>query len=372
MRWSGVAATAALVCLGAGTVSGVPPAATAPPAGDTVSSRVIDALVGALADPDPSVRRSAVNSLRDLADPRGIEALHRVLDDPDPDVRRAARVVLGLEDARPNMRVPTGTPATPDPAELRHLEEALSDPDPDVRHTAAHALGNAGSRASVPALIRAWPDPDDHVRGAVASALGAIGDTRAVPVLVEAVADPVAHVRQVAAEALGKMRRGGEGAPGGTGAAPTEADPGPAPPAGSELPRPPVCDPEATTGPWTPATLEEASAVLLQDADPARREAAARAIGRLAGSEGAGEEPRWIDAAAAPAPGSAKDPHHALVAGVSDPATAVRLAAICSLGRVGDGRALEALRWRTTPESDPAVRRAAEWAASRIRSRAGR
>lgn len=123
----------------------------------------------------------------------------------------------------------------------------------------------------------------------------------------------------------------------------------------------------APAGGRTPTNLRDAVSTLLEHPDAHRREAAARAI------------PRLMREAPAPPPdpspgedaGIIKDHQHALTAAASDPDATVRLAAICALAQVGDGRALEALGWRTAPREPAVIRRAAAWAAARIRARAG-
>ncbi|HSJ12843.1 MAG TPA: M56 family metallopeptidase [Longimicrobiales bacterium] len=117
---------------------------------------------------------------------------------------------------------------------------------------------------------------------------------------------------------------------------------------------------DVLVGGWTPADLASGVATLLEDSDPGRRQAAARAIARMAGVS-----PPLTS------PPATKDYHHALTAAASDPATAVRIAAICALGQVGDERALEALSWRTADRERQEVRRVALWATTRIRARAG-
>lgn len=95
-------------------------------------------LVAALADPDPRIRRSAIDAL-DLLGPLGVsavKALTRALEDPDRFVRwSAARTLSHLG------------PAAQDAAAT--LAKLRSDPDPDVR------------RAASTALDRINPPPDD-------------------------------------------------------------------------------------------------------------------------------------------------------------------------------------------------------------------
>lgn len=385
---------------------------------DVWHEAVVQALVGALSDRDPHVRRSAMNALRDIGDPSGIEAVRPLLDDPEPELRRVAAEVLGLREPRPNMPLPAPRPEPLSPEELARIRDALAaedrgmridaanalgnaldprivpdlvpglgDADAGVRRAAAYALGNIGSAGAVPGLLRAWPDPDGGVREAIVSALGAIGDPRAVPVLIEAAGDPDGDVRRQAAESLGKMRTDGtrprvEGVPGDPApeaggrdaAAPPAADTGADPPAApaavdpapaAQAPPPAPCAPAGREDGESRWTLADAARVLRIDPAAARRESASWAIGRLASPGPAVALPSDTGA---PLP---KDHHHSLIAAASDPATSVRVAAICSLGRVGDTRALEWLGLRAREGQDPAVREVARWAIDRIRARSG-
>lgn len=351
------------------------------PRQDASREAVVRALVGALSDRDPAVRRSAMNALRDIGDPSGIEAVRPLLDDPEPELRRVAAEVLGLREPRANLSLPPAPRPEPltseglariraalaaedpglridaanalgnalDPRTVPDLVPRLGDPEPGARQAVAYALGNIGDAGAVPGLLGAWPDPDAGVRRAIASALGAIGDPRAVPVLIEAIDDPDDHVRRQAAESLGNVRTGGVWPP--APAAPR------APPAACAPPRP--GDDESRR------SLAGAARVLRSDPDALRRESAAWAIGDLADREGADTRPPDTGA---PPP---KDYHHSLIAAVSDPAPSVRVAAICSLGRVGDARALEWLALRAEGRQDSAVRVVARWAIDRIRARSG-
>lgn len=130
-------------------------------------------------------------------------------------------------------------------------------------------------------------------------------------------------------------------------------------------PVPAICrSDEAPSVDGSRAVLREAVTVLLESRDARLRAAAARAIRR--GAPGLGSPParpeEHVDE-------GAKDPLHALTAAASDPDTAVRLAAICALGELGDQRSLETLGWRVEAREAPEIRQAAAWAMDRIRSR---
>ena len=348
---------------------------------------IVGALIRALDDPAADVRRSAVNSLRDIGGARGIEALRRVLDDPDANVRQAAGAVLGLRAARPNL--PLQQAGKPPPASAARLDSLavrlkdandrvrlaaaralgnvgderstlaltarLDDPQAQVRAAAAAALGNIADARATPALVRAWPDPDAHVRASIASALGAVRDMRGAHVLMAALSDAEVHVRRVAAEALGRVGRTSD-------ASEYPQNERPAPPervqaaVSTRVPQQPaVCTDTDVTGMELVAAIE----TLLRDPNAEQRHAAARALGRFTTAD-----------LAAPVPEGVKSPHHALEAALSDPSGPVRIAAACSLARVGDARALKMLALRTRAREAAELKQAANWAIRRIEERA--
>lgn len=96
-----------------------------------------------------TMRQTAVFALGRIG-PAAVPALIQTLRNPDPNLRRQAVDTLS--------RIgPEAAAAVPD------LIHALSDPDPLVRRTAARALGQIGPAAadSVPALIRVIQEPGD-------------------------------------------------------------------------------------------------------------------------------------------------------------------------------------------------------------------
>jgi HEAT repeat protein len=119
--------------------------------------------VGALSDPDETVRRLAESALDHLElGHRGeVRRLARILDDPNPAVRRGALDGLAVLGPAAREAVPA-------------MLKALRDGDARVRDSAVRALGKAGVRsraAVVPPLSEALKDDDKSVRRAAARAL---------------------------------------------------------------------------------------------------------------------------------------------------------------------------------------------------------
>jgi len=111
------------------------------------------------------VRASAVRALAKLdADPEVIEAIRGALDDPDAFVRESAAVGLGELGGKAGAAVPS-------------LVAALADPSGRVRFFAVAALGKIGPAASpaVPSLLPFLDDRDRHTRHSAAEALVRIG-----------------------------------------------------------------------------------------------------------------------------------------------------------------------------------------------------
>jgi len=132
---------------------------------------VTPALLGALKDPDPGVRKAAASSFRSMeAPPRSaIAALVETLRDPTAEVRaEAAFGLMGFHSPPARDAVPA-------------LSAAFAqDPDRQVRVNAARALGLMGAvaRDAVPALRAGLRDPDERVRDAAAEALQLIEPRR--------------------------------------------------------------------------------------------------------------------------------------------------------------------------------------------------
>ena len=175
----------AALLLAAGLALPVGGQAAAPPSAP-------QALLRALADPDPRRREEALARLGDLGPetPAVVQALVAALGDEDLYLRGAAALALGR----------IGAPAVP------ALTQALQGPRSEVRWSAAIALGRVGSPALValPALTKALTDASEHVRQAAAVTLGGLGPSArsAAPELTRLLSDRDEAVRAAAALAL--------------------------------------------------------------------------------------------------------------------------------------------------------------------------
>ncbi|MBY0240485.1 MAG: HEAT repeat domain-containing protein [Burkholderiaceae bacterium] len=136
-------------------------------------------LASAMRGADFSQRHAlAVASFRQRA---AIPALILALRDERPVVRRLGAWALG------EMRFPETAPA---------LAVLLADPVPLVRAEAAGALGDMGEVRWLPVLHALLRDPEPAVRARVAHALGDLADSSSIPVLTAARADPNPAVAQ--------------------------------------------------------------------------------------------------------------------------------------------------------------------------------
>jgi len=162
----------------------------------SISRPAVDALVGALDDRAPAVRRNAAWAIGEtrggwmVARGAALTPLIRLLADGDATVRRAA--AWGLSELK-------------DRDAVEPLIVALGDRDAAVRGTAAFALGEIRGRRAVQALSQiVVGDGDVEVRKAAAWALGEIKDARAVDALTRALDDP--DVRGAAQRALDEIQ----------------------------------------------------------------------------------------------------------------------------------------------------------------------
>jgi HEAT repeat protein len=170
------------------------------------------ALAGALADPDPFVRRPAADALGALGEAARpvVQRIIAATRDADFRVRRAAARALALVG---------GPPATVGPA----LAAALRDTVELVREAAAEGMGERGADG-----LREWTAPsagdplgalravatrdqNPRVRIAAVTALGLLGDAGSRRALRQARTDSDPTVRREAEHALSAVhRRGGE------------------------------------------------------------------------------------------------------------------------------------------------------------------
>lgn len=176
-----------------------------------------------LADPDPAVRRPAVQALGGMradAAPAG-PALVAALSDPDPLVRKSAVEAVGAVQPDPETAVPILVGLFPDldallavgeygpraVAAVPRLLDLLRDPNERVRWRAVKVLQKTGGLgvADLRGLLRA--DPGSPVREQAAQALGGLGAAaaEAVPELTKGLADEAFGVRRASAWALGRV-----------------------------------------------------------------------------------------------------------------------------------------------------------------------
>jgi HEAT repeat protein len=311
-------------------------------------------LAEALRDPDPAVRRHAVQRIGSVEDPRVPVLLEPLLADPElhgsvPDALRSnplAALALGLRaassdsraareaaceclghagargldalrglagDAKSSVRLHAaralarlGHAALPAAPELRAL---LADPDDSVRHAAAYAVGRLGEGGAVllPELARMVRDGPEKGRASAAGALGAFGEAAARH-LVPHLAAKDGGLRRACAQSLTRI---------GAAAVPAIAEA--------------LVEGDAAFRPEAATVLGKMKALpalveLLQHAQPEVRRAAAYGIGTMeAGAVGA------LDA---------------LIAALGDGNAHVVAQAAWALGRIGPAaeRALPALR----------------------------
>jgi HEAT repeat protein/beta-lactamase regulating signal transducer with metallopeptidase domain len=198
--------------------------------GNRRDPRAVPALINALADSDAEVRSHVVEALANLRDPRATDGLIKALKDENPEVRSHAAQGLGempgakrgytaeaqraadalaavLNDVSAEVRR-QAIEALKDMRGIRMADAmitALKDQDADVRQSAAEALGDMEARNAGQQLIAALADPSADVRHAAAHALGHLKDQQSAEALAKALKDSDHDVRQAAAEALGEL-----------------------------------------------------------------------------------------------------------------------------------------------------------------------
>jgi HEAT repeat protein len=205
-------------------------------------------LLGAVADPDPGVRRCAVHALARAGEPKPSSGLEEPLDrepdtglrrggepapsfvlqlrsllrDDDPEVRAETAVALGSAGGPALAQMARSADAATAVAALRRLPPVLAelarqraeDADPAVRASALEATARLASSVSIgrDRLERDLDHEDPRVRGAAVSALAATAAAGAASfqIVAMALADPSRDVRSRAVEALSGL--GEEGA----------------------------------------------------------------------------------------------------------------------------------------------------------------
>ncbi len=151
------------------------------------SEAALKALVAALGDPSPLVRRAAIGSIGEIAGDRATEVLAPSLRDQDPAIRAAAARALATARAR-------GAAAL--------LLAAAEDRDVLVRSSAIAALGAFPSSETLAAIIKAARDRERPVRLAAVSVLSGIHLPAAYAALIGLVSDSDRAIQAAATNAL--------------------------------------------------------------------------------------------------------------------------------------------------------------------------
>lgn len=160
----------------------------------------IKGLTQALKHPDYTIRKEAVQALKQIGDQQAVDALIESLK-----YENWQDDYIVLNSVRSNSAEALGNIG--DSKAISYLIQSLDeDPDEEVRAKSAWALGKINTNEAVDALIKALYDEYWEVRKYAANSLGIIGNKDALPYLIEALNDPDRQVRQYAAVALGKMK----------------------------------------------------------------------------------------------------------------------------------------------------------------------
>jgi HEAT repeat protein len=180
----------------------------------------VEAVIELLRSPDNAgLRNSAVESLERLGE-SAVEPLCRRLDDPDPDLRKFAIDILGsigsknalpllvaaLDDADPNVRgaAAENLGKLGDPRALPHLLKVLDGGDVWLKFTVLDALALIGAPVPLDSLVPLLRE--NLLRRAGYDCLGALGDGDCVQLLLQGLNDKTKNARQAAALALIRVR----------------------------------------------------------------------------------------------------------------------------------------------------------------------
>jgi HEAT repeat protein len=151
----------------------------------------VDALLGIITNPDPDVRKFAIDILGDIKDTRATPALIERLHDGDENVRVASAEALG------KLR---------DPSAVDALLVCLTKYDQGwLDYAAAEALGKIGDERALAPLLAALGR--SSLREPVLEALGSIGNASALGPLLASLADPLRIVREVSVTAINTIYR---------------------------------------------------------------------------------------------------------------------------------------------------------------------
>jgi len=152
---------------------------------DTAASR--EGLVGALHDPNKTVRQAALNGLAKLHAEENVGDICTLLSDNDLTVQSAA--IETLAEIR-------------SPHTVKHLINVLQDESEYVRRAAVEVLNEVGDQNAVKDLLSALRDVDWWVKVRAADALGAIGGPKVFDAILALITDEDEFLRRTAVEIL--------------------------------------------------------------------------------------------------------------------------------------------------------------------------
>lgn len=170
-----------------------------PPTSVSLRAAAVDALVPAVSDPEPTVRRAAVQSLGKTGGANIENTLQSAATDIDPGVR--GEVAMALFRMRFLKRVPEYSTAS-----LNKLLTLANDADPEVRWRANYAFTRSPDARAEKMLMQASKDPDKVTRLFAVRSLSKLGRRVDVSLL----SDPDIYVRAEAAAAFGAAKAAGE------------------------------------------------------------------------------------------------------------------------------------------------------------------
>jgi Cyclic nucleotide-binding domain/HEAT repeats len=187
-------------------------------AADSESAELVARIGAGLADPDPTVRATAVAGV-DASSGSARAALQRLIDDAEPSVASAASArslsldlagpqatarldrLLSGGDARVRRTALASLALAPPPVAEVLAEGLLADPEPEVRGTALTCLAIAAPDRALEAAVTARHDPDAGVRIAAGRVMGMAGSLALEHVL-SALSDPATEAGVEAARTL--------------------------------------------------------------------------------------------------------------------------------------------------------------------------
>ncbi len=182
--------------------------------GNQKVTQAVPAITRVLADRSYTRRYVAAWALGEIGDPAAVPALLGALDDPDPEVRKlAVRSLIKQNQAAVDPLIALLDKANPtaaagavralgDIADPRALEALLAQAEGGARVEAILALGKLKNSRAESILLAALVDSDERIRMHAAMALGPLGTAAAVSPLRSALADEVVVVREWAARSL--------------------------------------------------------------------------------------------------------------------------------------------------------------------------